>query len=407
MSTNLDDSMATLGQLNTQTRDTLRDEFEQLLIRHAQDECLQLSNKLHQTLPTELCDLIYQYLYIEDAPIRIGPHEVKSHPHRPHTASDPENIYGLGPPDQLVNAIAASLGPGAVIHDHSHEPPDDVVYPTHYTLDPAYMGAAVAHEASKLYYSANTFSICTLDDAIPAFLLKNTSHNFPKSHSNDEQVLPLGIVPINHVRNLQIRLKYEHLSIFPADEIYDDEQELLDKMFLNLMALTSTTTTTTTGQQRPPPPNRSIEFIIMTDFVSLMRISLADVQYIHRHITNILETLRKPFYTLKYDFDDVDLTVLHYNESYAFPDPMTDRFSMSRGDWEKDKAYFVESEIAYSPLDWLVAPEGQEEECEEILIGFAFSWLHFLLQERWACDSSLEPVPEWQPKVSDRFLGQE
>ncbi|PVI08750.1 hypothetical protein DM02DRAFT_608098 [Periconia macrospinosa] len=361
-------------------------ESEALLIRNAKAECRQLATMMLKRLPRELREMVYEYIYIEEKPILIGSNHFI--PLTFFSSSEGKDMVRSLEPSggDLARALHTGIGDGAIIFDHSIVPPDDCLLPTDYALDPSYMGIDIAHEASKLYYASNTFSLCTTRNSIQDFLFCDPGLNFPRS-DDEGTIRAVGILPIDYVRNLQIRVKYEHFDIDRHYYLwgpFEREQDLLMGIFKDLEALT-----------RPgfsaSLPERKIEVIIMTAFPPwpIEPVPAADT---HRRLINILEAIRNPIYTLQHD-QDARISVLHHDEGrYIFPRSLTNLFALTKLDWEYEKRYLERSKTIYSPLHYLVAPakEGAVEN------GFPQSKLNGLLKRRWACDPDLRPNPEFE-----------
>ncbi|KAF1949548.1 hypothetical protein CC80DRAFT_457341, partial [Byssothecium circinans] len=285
---------------------------------------------MYQKLPRELRDMIYHYLYISKTPILIGSYHFSTYSPPISDWTTFRSSLPHNPSSQYAHALISGLGPEAVKHDHSTVPPQDTLLPTDHTLDPAYVGREMAYEASHFYYSKNTFSICTVGDTMRTFLTNDVAYNFPNALEGSLRI-PLGIIPRDYIRNLQIRIKYEHFDAYRFRYLQEDfsrEQGLVQETFTNLEALKPT------ELPEKPPPNQNIEFIIMTAFQNdSIRFPQPGTDAVRR-LTNLLEAIRNPIYALQHDLN-AEISVLHHDEEcFAFPRPMTGLFSMSKEDWE-------------------------------------------------------------------------
>lgn len=283
---------------------------------------MRLTTMIYERLPREIRDIIYQYVYIEDALIPIGSHHFTTY--RPPMRS-------IAPPvDLQADRPFIKIPEGAETIDHSMGPPD-MILPTDRTLDPAYIHNKVLYEAAEMYYSSNTFSICTISNAISAFLLSDHANNFSPPE-DQKQARPLGLRPIDHVRNLQIRIKCEHY-----DRYLDKERQInlyLDTLS-NLTPLAKCVTNTGIDDSQSPL-KRNIEFIIMTNLHAGIRLS---EQF--RRFLNILETIRSTIYTLKHDCG-ADLHILHHDpELSTFPRTITSIFMLSKEQWEYVRTFHI------------------------------------------------------------------
>ncbi|KAF2639657.1 hypothetical protein P280DRAFT_550367 [Massarina eburnea CBS 473.64] len=372
------------------------------LSQHVQEQCLHLASTMHKLLPRELRDMIYQYLYICDKPIPVGSHHFTTYKPTVLETSTPPAL----PQDassQYATALISGLGPEAEAHDHSVDPPQDVILPGDHTLDPAYVGRQVAIEASQLYYSSNTFSVCTLENTLPEFLFTDIVSNFPKSPTHSQSIhAPLNITPFDLVHNLQIRVKYEHFDTYRTHYLwghFTHEQDFLLQIYTNLSALTQRrnelSVPDSSAQLRPPPPALTIEFILMTAFYSLDWNPFPVTDTLRR-LTNLFEALRTPLYTLRHDHA-AEISVIHHDDGcFPFPMRLTNLFSMSREDWEYEKQALERAKMVYSPLQFLLAPakDGDPE------LGFPCRKMDRLLKRRWACSPNLRSHPEWKVSKS-------
>ncbi|CAI6232363.1 unnamed protein product [Periconia digitata] len=369
-------------------KERIDNEFEILLRQHAKAECRQLASMMLQRLPLEIREMVYEYVYVEESPITIGSHHFT--PSKPTRVSqDREELIqdgeevGRGAQD-LVRALLASAGEGAMVQDHSSSPPDGIIMPTDHALDPTFMGKEVAHEVSKFYYASNTFSMCTIDDSIERFLLYDVATNFP-DFFNEEKILDL--VPIDHVRNLQIRVKNQHLS-FRGTAEFDMEKDMLMDIFRTFDALTHSGRTETS-------PQMSLEVILMTSFPprSLDRSTPDDeTRETRRRLTNILEAIRSPLYKLQHD-QNTQISVLHHDESsFAFPRPLTHLFALDKSNWELEKEELKKAMTVYSPLDFVVKTGFRTAEGQT---GDSVNELKNVLERRWACNPDMRLNPEF------------
>lgn len=241
-------------------KEQVENEFEDLLVQHAKAECRQFVTMMVKRLPQEVCDMIYQYIYVEEKPILVGSDHFKRWT-PPFAHEDEGGAENTGSQQtsgiDLASALAARMDAGAV-YDHSSSPPNDVLMPTDHVLNPAYMGVGVAYEVSKLYYAENVFSICTIGNSMHSFLFSDAGTNF--ATSDDEQsTYVLGLLPADYIRNLQVRVKYEHFDFYKNYYLwgkFEREQDLLNGIYKDLESLTHSGLT-------EPRPQRNIEIIVM------------------------------------------------------------------------------------------------------------------------------------------------
>ncbi|KAL1608518.1 hypothetical protein SLS60_003460 [Paraconiothyrium brasiliense] len=293
-------------------------EFEHQLEQHAQADCRRLADMMRTKLPSELRELIYQYLYFEDAPIPVGSYHFTTYVPEP-LRSEGTNIAH----DEPFIVIPE----GATRQDHSVERDENIIYPDSRLLNPAYLGHHIAREASMYYYKANTFSVCTLENALSDFLFKDPIHNFTGQKRIPQSAEPLGLTPVDHIRNLQIRIKYEHYSTYLAfyDNLDDGEKNLVQGIFDVLHDFCSHLNPAIASQLH-------VEFCMMTAYKAP-----TDEELYHddRQHLNLLEAIRVPVYILKHDFG-VDITVIHYDELVSvFPRNVTAIFQLSKDQWSQ------------------------------------------------------------------------
>ncbi|KAJ4289237.1 hypothetical protein N0V90_011579 [Kalmusia sp. IMI 367209] len=297
----------------------LEEQFEKQLLEHAQADCRQLMNLMHTKLPQELKELIYQYLYLEEAPIPIGTYHF--------TTYVPEPLRVEHSRAFLHSEPFVVVPEGATKQDHSIERDKNIVFPDSWLLNPAYLGGSAARDASRYYYKSNTFSICTIENALWDFFFRDPVHNFVDPQEPIGSFKPLGFTPVDHIRHLQIRVKYEHYNTYLAfyDNLQDGEKNLIRDLFHILQGFTNRVHSTTASQL-------NIEICIMTAHKPSQgeRDFNVDLQ---RHHTNLLEAIRVPIYTLKHDLG-AHITVMHYDEHcIPFPRNVTAIFQLSKEQW--------------------------------------------------------------------------
>ena len=295
-------------------RHDLDEQFEIQLLEHAQADCRQLTKMMHEKLPQELRELVYQYLYIEDAPIPVGSYHFSTYVPKP-LRSEQHNSQTQSQPFIVVSE-------DSIRQDHSIERDENIVYPDSWLLDPAYLGHAIAQDASKFYYKSNTFSVCTLEDALSDFLFRDPISNFIASHGTRD-VQPLGFTPIDHIRDIQIRVKYEHLTTYMSfyKELRNGEEDLLLGIFDTMRNFAGRIDSTAAAQL-------NIELLVMTAYKPMEN----ELERKRLHI-NLFEAVRLPVYRLKHDLG-VNLSITHYDEYFLlFPRNVTSNFQLSKEQW--------------------------------------------------------------------------
>lgn len=298
-------------------------EFESQLVRHAQADCKQFVGLMYTKLPLELRDLIYQYVYHEDGPVPVGSYHF--------TVYVPE-------PLRSENHLPAHSEPfivmpeGATRQDHSIERDENIVFPDSRLLDPAYLGYTVAREASRYYYKSNTFTVCTLENKLSEFLFRDPIHNFVERNSTLERAEPLGLIPIDYIRSLEIRVKYEHFFTYYTfyQELRDGERNLVQGIFDTLHYFCSRISPAIASQLH-------VEICMMSACIPL-QFNLNARTYL-----NFLEAIRFPVYMLKHELG-ADVKVIHYDEHFSpFPKDKTAIFQLSKDQWTKVCIQFIQS----------------------------------------------------------------
>ncbi|OWY50857.1 hypothetical protein AALT_g4143 [Alternaria alternata] len=330
--------------------------YRKHVLYYARKDCLQLATMMHQKLPVELRELIYELLCVEpDRPIPVGPYyhfrkyDRPLHDPRYRFVPTSRHPYVVStwplpstPADQLrLNHEDEDtiLPDGRIKEVHTHKPPSDMALPYSHFLDPRYMGPEIAFEIQKMYYARNTFSVCSVEQGILYFLERDSGYNMvgcnddgtPKEVPKDLQ-LPLPVYPREHIQNLQIRVKFEQFhSDMPKDDMTDYDKYAYEQRFLrfteaNLRGLR-------VFLEHRHEHGINVEFIILTEFpiAGDVRTGLAaQCNYV-----NFLECIRNPVYTMMHDCDHISVKITHYDEGIsAFPRNITGIFGLTKEQWE-------------------------------------------------------------------------
>jgi hypothetical protein len=285
---------------------------------------------MYTKLPVELRDIIYQYLCIEDQTIYVAPH----YHFRP---------YGDNHSIESSMALANALSSGRTKVDHTEKPDPDILQPWSHIFHPAYMGYWIAYETQRAYFTNNTFSVCNVDGGIQDFLLDG-NHRWPYqyrdasgvdvtpddtsipgfSHQNDDTC------PLDFVRNLQIRIKCEHMETAINHGLPMDDDCLFRETFANecnFLRQTRNSLRLLLGLPcHEQEQTLELEFIIMTKFLDP-----PDDQ--PRLFINIRNTL----YALMYDsaHTNIKIKVTHHDEFVSpFPRDLTALWSLTKEQWE-------------------------------------------------------------------------
>jgi hypothetical protein len=294
---------------------------------------------MHRKLPAELRELLYRYTCVEDQPIPVGPYyHFRQYEYSPLVKQrlDLEARLDIVEPNSNSIHFAPvsngrdnyiTLPDGRLKYDHSKKVPDHIIMPDYHLFDDEYAGAKIAAEAQTFYYKNNTFSLCNLDQGIARFLdlgrsvgIRDDRVHSRKIHDESGKVKPIDVV-----RNLQIRVKFDHYLPF-LDAIMEDatsseklayQRNFLRKARSELNIL-----------QNIPVQDRmlNIEFVIMT--------ALQYDEDMWCAFTNMLQSLREDVYRLMYDRNDTSIKVIHHDDSLTpFPRNLTRLWSLTKDQW--------------------------------------------------------------------------
>ncbi|KAF2849767.1 hypothetical protein T440DRAFT_469164 [Plenodomus tracheiphilus IPT5] len=317
-------------------------EYRTCLIRYARADCLQLATMMLEKLPPELRELVYQFLCIEDRPILVGPpyHSRKYDkealpesglvfPSEPHCGADVDDDDEEIEYEELVSETPD----GRLKRDHTYKPPSDMVVPGSHIFNPRYMGPTVSLELQKMYYTSNTFSICTVEQAIRNFLQLPTGYAMRKWRDGKPPAMPKDLIlspsflPGDYVRNLQIRIKAEQLE-FPgvmditnSGESQAKAEQLLGSISDNLRGLHVPSLLADAHELR-------IEFVIMLE---------TRTEEIHHarlappHFAKLLPAMEETVYTFKHERENCNVRVTLVDEGLSpFPLDYTDKVTWTK-----------------------------------------------------------------------------
>ncbi|KAF1937370.1 hypothetical protein EJ02DRAFT_458804 [Clathrospora elynae] len=305
---------------------------------------------------------------------------------------------------------AIVLPDGRVKEDHSHRPPSDMVVPSTHFLNPRYVGSAVSLEIQKMYYTRNTFSVCNVEHSIHNFLFRHSGYSMKQWRSGRAPLIPQDLrltpllFPCEHVRNLQVRVKFEQFhSNMPANatsvEAYAYEQNFLRFTRSNLEKLGDLQSRSKRGL--------NIEFIVMTELPILDEDE--NVLNIHCNFVNFLQAIRNIVYTLMHDRSDTTVKITHHDDGFStFPRDITGLFALTKEQWEYEKEIHGARRRRWVSEFYLAPARTSPLTC-----GFDGLELDDLLRERWGIDSineakAMHPIKEgrYWPKgnASDYYL---
>lgn len=198
-----------------------------------------------------------------------------------------------------------------------------------------YVGPTVSFEIQKVYYSSNTFSICSVEQGLEFFLMLDTrcwmkrwKHSLPPRLSKIRALQP-PFQTLQHVRNLQLRIKAEHFETNKPDKMTDIEDFAYEQHFLrytqsNLTRLRFLST------HLSDKSNSNIEFIVMTELAQL-----GQREGHNRFFINILQTIRNTVYMLVHDVPSCTVKIIHHDDAVSsFPRDITKIFGLTKEQWQ-------------------------------------------------------------------------
>jgi hypothetical protein len=405
-------------ELDQATKDEAASRWEvrKYLVYYARRDCRQLVGMMHEKLPAELREFVYEYLCVEpDRPIPVGPYYHFRKYDQPFRTPPTEYIsmMNFGPPitwtsaeqrcrarnvnsyaghiaraqivedmemgdasdvvsneatdsrdmdgsvatmsselveriDQFsvgwhdldninLNEDFVTLPDGRVKEEHDHKPPSDMVLPSSHFLNPRYVGPAISQEMQKMYYTRNTFSLCTVDQGIHNFLSRHSGYSMQQWRDNRAPTVPDDLKleplfrPVEQVRKLQIRVKLEQFhSNRPQgatdEELYAYERHFLRFTWKNLEGLKLLT-------ERQSKLGLDIEFVVMTNLPNID--DEDNGVYAQLNFINFLQTIRNSVYRMKYDCVYATVKITHYDEGFSrFPRDITGLFALTEEQWE-------------------------------------------------------------------------
>lgn len=276
-----------------------------------------------EKLPREIRDRVYQNLCYEDRHIPIGPY-YHFRSYKPPQSNDTSqaNYYNTQFFPRHGDRQTV-LSDGRIRTDHDVYPADDLILPETHVFQPSYTSEQVAAEALEVYYKTNSFSVCNveggLDSLCKPIIMKagGSSVIFP---------------PIDRIRDLQIRLKFEHFTSPYSDTVsnFDIHERLVTFAIHQAPFLRSTVESLAairhSIQQSPVRP-LNIEIVLMSNLV--------DVGIETYRVINMLQTVRNFVYELIHDRGDTTVRVTHHDEELmAFPRNCTGFFKLTKEQWD-------------------------------------------------------------------------
>lgn len=286
----------------------------------AQVQCFQLSTLMYARLPRELRDLVYSYLCLEDRQVPVGPyyHFRKYEPVGSNAAKKSNTEFHPRSGD-----LQTELSDGKTRTDHDVYPEDDLILPSNHIFNADYMGKEVVLELLKMYYSSNTFSVCNIEGGLD-YLCTAVASNADGA--------AFDFVPLDHIHDLQIRVKCEHFTAKVSPTSADDGtrfKELAEKIVFLRRTVESLQVFRSRVQATSHPLN--IEFVLMLDLIN----SGYHTLFVHIHVVNFLQTIRNAVYELMHDREHTTVRVTSQDDNlWAFPRNHTRFFTMTKAKWE-------------------------------------------------------------------------
>ena len=227
------------------------------------------------------------------------------------------------------------LSNGRLKEEHSDQPPRDMVLPSAHFLDPRYVGVKMSQEIQKMYYARNTFSVCSIDNAIRNFLNLHSGYLMQMEGINGVGkglALDPLFYPVDHIQNLQVRVKFENFRSNMPDRPTPYEEHAYEQHFLrsisdNVRALEKLLT-------RRSKFGVDVELIIMSQYQDDQGDTLSG-QW-PACLINFLQSVRNTVYRLMHDSDNsITVKVTHYDTGISpFPRDVTGLFHLTKEQWE-------------------------------------------------------------------------
>lgn len=264
--------------------------------------------------------MVYSYLCLEDRHVPIGPY-YHYRTYEPVTSDRPS--YSNTQYHPRSGDLQTELADGQVRTDHDIYPPDDLILPNNHIFNAAYVGHEVALELLRMYYQDNSFSVCNIEGGLGSLCAAVAS-------LTDKTALDL--VPINHIHNLQIRVKCEHFDEMvgsPEIDVGVRLQELVEKELFLRRTVESLQLFREKIQATTHELN--IEVVVMSDLKSNRYYSA----FKHIHLVNFMQTVRNMVYELIHDREHTTVRVTSQDDNlWAFPRNFTGLFRLTKEKWE-------------------------------------------------------------------------
>lgn len=278
---------------------------------------------MHIKLPKELRDMVYSYLCVEDRQVPIGPYY---HFRQYEPAKSDKPSYTNTEYHPRSGDLHTELADGQVRTDHDIYPPDDLILPNSHIFNTEYMGHDIALELLKTYYEGNSFSVCNieggLDDLCTAVI------------SNPDGAA-LDFVPIDHIHDLQIRIKCEHFTEIISHSGVDVGvrlKELVEKELFLRRTVESLRSFRSKIQATTHELNIEVVLMLGSNKKGSLN-SMSTFKGVRN--MNFLQAVRNMVYELIHDRKHTTVRVTGQDDSlWAFPRNYTGLFRMTKENWD-------------------------------------------------------------------------
>ncbi|KAF2629147.1 hypothetical protein BU25DRAFT_490233 [Macroventuria anomochaeta] len=344
----------------------------------ARSECLSFSTLMYKKLPKELRDMVYSYLCLEDRQIPIGPyyHFRKYESLKKDAVLRSENRYFPRHGD-----FQTVLPDGRIRTDHDVYPQDDFVMPENHIFNPSYMGEEVVLETLEKYYESNSFSVCNVEGGMD---------NLCTIVTLGPQDSAVDFVPIDHICDLQIRVKCEHfnkeassLESNPGIRLREfAEKELFLRHTVDSLRKFRSRIQTSTSHKL------NIEVVLISD---LKRDHGHSSTFVKVHITNFLQSVRNMIYELMHDRRCTTVRVTHQDDGLmAFPKNYTGLFSLTKEQWDYEKSR-QQPNHDWTHDFWILPISSSDLPTSDLLKlgGYCIDTLNTFLISRWGINDIL------------------
>lgn len=375
---------------------------------------------VYNKLPKEIRNLVYGYLCLEDRRTPIGPYyhyrsykplkqddDVTAEKPKIEPYSDEWYVAKLLFSPREFQTVQPD---GRIRTDHRVYPQDNFVMPENHVFHPSYMGKEVVLETLKMYYERNSFSVCNVEGGLD---------NLCTPVIPGSEDLGIDFVPIDHILDLQIRVKCEHFTpintrhfkAYDGLKVFAEDELLLRNTVESLAAFRSRVQTSHVR-------SLNVEVVIMSNLSRGAELCHG-VNTGYRFV-NMLQTVRNAVYELIHDCEHTTMRVTHQDEELmAFPKNYTGLFQLSKEQWDYVSAISQNNNTSVHSIDkyqekskyqpgvdwsqdfWIVPINGNElsEGDRNKIGGYYCNALNLFLAERWGIPDVLRETTSKSPPV--------